>query len=52
MGKCKTCKCGDMIPGYDNIKSDGKKYEMYVCTNCDSIDYQEVKGSSKKQIKI
>ena len=42
MGKCKNCKCGMMIPAQDNIKDNGKRYEMYVCSNCDGADYVEV----------
>lgn len=51
MGKCKNCNCGKMIPGHDNVKSDGKKYEMYVCTNCDNTDYMEINIKSNPKIK-
>ena len=47
MGKCKNCKCGDMIPGRDSVKDNGKKYEMFICSNCDSVDYMEVTMNSK-----
>lgn len=51
MGKCKNCKCGEMVHGLDNVKYNGKKYEMFVCTNCDATDYIEVKIKSNLKMK-
>lgn len=51
MGKCKNCKCGDMIYGHDKIKDSGKQYDMYVCTNCDSVDYVNTNTNSKNNKK-
>ena len=51
MGKCKSCKCGDMIYGQDKIKESGKEYQVYICTNCDSIDYLASNSKNKKNNK-
>lgn len=48
MGKCKCCNRGELVFGHDVVKSQGKKYDLYVCTNCDKSEYVEIVDKSKK----
>lgn len=45
--KCQRCKSGELQYGYVTIKSEGKKFDMYVCTNCEKKEYKVVDKGNK-----
>lgn len=45
--KCSYCKT-DYLNAYDTIKSEGIKYNVYICPCCDKFQYEPIKKNNIK----